>query len=162
MPKPDHRSQMARAWLHFHAARKGRGSGSAAPPVNWPVYPRHAENNTVAEGGNRGSAENARQNGVSIALAEGRPEDPSAQPSYGAHVPSIPTSRRMASLYLSLGPPIALRRARTAALCPDPPGFSFAIVGAMLTQVIVGSREAQKAIPRIGRPRSRSSSASRD
>ena len=27
MPKPDHRSQMARAWLHFHAARKGRGSG---------------------------------------------------------------------------------------------------------------------------------------
>ena len=27
MPKPDHRSQMARVWLHFHAARKGRGSG---------------------------------------------------------------------------------------------------------------------------------------
>ena len=27
VPKPDHRSQMARAWLHFHAARKGRGSG---------------------------------------------------------------------------------------------------------------------------------------
>ena len=27
MPKPDHQSQMARAWLHFHAARKGRGSG---------------------------------------------------------------------------------------------------------------------------------------
>ena len=41
---------------------------------------------------------------------------------------------------------MALRRAGTAALCPDPTGFSFAIVGAMLTQVIVGSREAQKAI----------------
>jgi hypothetical protein len=55
MPKPDHRSQMARAWLHFHAARKGRGSGSAAPRVDWPVYPRRAEHNTVAEGGNRRS-----------------------------------------------------------------------------------------------------------
>jgi hypothetical protein len=53
---------MARAWLHFHAARKGRGSGSAAPRVDWPVYPRRAEHNTVAEGGNRGSAETARQN----------------------------------------------------------------------------------------------------
>ena len=40
------------------------------------------------------------------------------------------------------GPRIALRRARTAALCPDPPGFSFAIIGAMLTQLIVG-REVQ-------------------
>jgi hypothetical protein len=55
MPKPDHRSQMARAWLHFHAARKGRGSGSAAPRVDWPVYSRRAEHNTVAEGGNRRS-----------------------------------------------------------------------------------------------------------
>jgi hypothetical protein len=53
MPKPDHRSQMARAWLHFHAARKGRGSGSAAPRVDRPVYPRRAEHNTIAEGGNR-------------------------------------------------------------------------------------------------------------
>jgi hypothetical protein len=33
-----------------------------------------------------------------IALAMGRQEDPSAQPSYGAHAPSIPTSRRRASL----------------------------------------------------------------
>ena len=56
MPKPDHRSQMARAWLHFHAARKGRGSGSAAPRVDRPVYPRRAEHNTVAERGNRRSA----------------------------------------------------------------------------------------------------------
>jgi hypothetical protein len=38
---------------------------------------------------------------------------------------------------------MALRRARTAALCPEPPGFSFAIVGGMLTQLIVGSREVQ-------------------
>src|SRR6478752_1966111 len=51
MPKSDHRSQMARAWLHFHAARKGRGSGSAAPRVDWPVYPRRAKHNTVAERG---------------------------------------------------------------------------------------------------------------
>jgi hypothetical protein len=56
MPKPDHRSQMARAWLHFHAARKGRGSGRAAPRVDRPVYPRRAEHNTVAEAGNRGWA----------------------------------------------------------------------------------------------------------
>jgi hypothetical protein len=62
MPKPDHRSQMARAWLHFHAARKGRGSGSAAPRVDWPVYPRPTEHNTLAEGGNRRWAETARQN----------------------------------------------------------------------------------------------------
>jgi hypothetical protein len=50
------------AWLHFHAARKGRGSGSAALRVDWPVYPRRAEHNTVAEGGNRRWAETARQN----------------------------------------------------------------------------------------------------
>src|SRR6478735_5755194 len=37
----------------LHAARKGRGSGSAAPRVDWPYYPRRAEHNTVAEGGNR-------------------------------------------------------------------------------------------------------------
>ena len=28
-------------------------AGSAAPRVDWPVYPRRAEHNTVAEGGNR-------------------------------------------------------------------------------------------------------------
>ena len=48
-------------------------AGSAALRVDWPVYPRRAEHNTVAEGGNRGWAETARQNGVPIALAEGRP-----------------------------------------------------------------------------------------
>ena len=30
-------------------------AGSAALRVDWPVYPRRAEHNTVAEGGNRGS-----------------------------------------------------------------------------------------------------------
>ena len=30
--------------------------------VDWPVYPRRAEHNTVAEGGNRRWAETARQN----------------------------------------------------------------------------------------------------
>ena len=28
-------------------------AGSAAPRVDWPVYPRRAEHNTVAKGGNR-------------------------------------------------------------------------------------------------------------
>ena len=65
MPKPDHRSQMARAWLHFHAARKGRGSGSAAPRVDWPVYPRRAEHNTITGGGNRRWAEADQRTPVS-------------------------------------------------------------------------------------------------
>ena len=52
---------MARAWLHFHAAL-GRTwkQGVQALRVDWPVYPRRAEHNTVAEGGNRRSAEAAR------------------------------------------------------------------------------------------------------
>jgi hypothetical protein len=32
-----------------------------APRVDWPVYPRRAEHNTVAEGGNRRLAEIARR-----------------------------------------------------------------------------------------------------
>ena len=32
-------------------------AGSAALRVDWPVYPRRAEHNTVAEGGNRRWAE---------------------------------------------------------------------------------------------------------
>ena len=32
MPKPDHRSQMARAWLHFHTAREMPGRGSGVQP----------------------------------------------------------------------------------------------------------------------------------
>jgi hypothetical protein len=54
MPKPDHQSQMARAWLHIHAAL-GRTwkQGVQVLRVDWPVYPRRAEHNTVAEGGNR-------------------------------------------------------------------------------------------------------------
>jgi hypothetical protein len=39
-------------------------AGSAALRVDWPVYPRRAEHNTVAEGGNREWTETARQNGV--------------------------------------------------------------------------------------------------
>jgi hypothetical protein len=32
MPKPDHRSQMARAWLHFHAALiEDAAAGNAGP-----------------------------------------------------------------------------------------------------------------------------------
>jgi hypothetical protein len=58
MPKPDHRSQMARAWLHIHAAL-GRTwkQGVQVLRVDWPVYPRRADHNTVAEGGNRRCAE---------------------------------------------------------------------------------------------------------
>ena len=41
-----------------------------SPAFDWPVYPRRAEHNTIAEGGNRGWAEIARQNAVPIALAE--------------------------------------------------------------------------------------------
>jgi hypothetical protein len=37
-------------------------TGSAALRVDWPVYPRRAEPNTVPEGGNRRWAETARQN----------------------------------------------------------------------------------------------------
>ena len=36
-------------------------AGSAALRVDWPVYPRRAKHNTVAEGGNRRWAETARQ-----------------------------------------------------------------------------------------------------
>ena len=35
-------------------------AGSAALRVDWPIYPRRAEHNTVAEGGNRKWAETAR------------------------------------------------------------------------------------------------------
>ena len=37
-------------------------AGSAALRVDWPVYPRRAEHNTIAERGNRRWAETARQN----------------------------------------------------------------------------------------------------
>ena len=47
---------------------------SAAPPVDWPVYPRRVEHNTVDEGGNR--AEAARRNRVSNRA--GRRDDPTA------------------------------------------------------------------------------------
>ena len=50
-------------------------AGSAALRVDWPVYPRHAEHNTVAEGGNRKWAETARQKRVPIALASVGPKN---------------------------------------------------------------------------------------
>ena len=57
---------MAWAWLHFHAARKRTWKqGVQALRVDWPVYPRRAEHNTVAEGGNRRWAETAPQNAAS-------------------------------------------------------------------------------------------------
>jgi hypothetical protein len=40
-------------------AKENVEAGSAAPRVDWPVYPRRAEHNTVAEGGNRRWAETA-------------------------------------------------------------------------------------------------------
>jgi hypothetical protein len=43
-------------------AKEDVEAGSAALRVDWPVYPRRAEHNTVAEGGNRRWAETARQN----------------------------------------------------------------------------------------------------
>jgi hypothetical protein len=36
-------------------------AGSAALRFDWPVYPRRAEHNTVAEGGNRGWARESRR-----------------------------------------------------------------------------------------------------
>ena len=51
------------AWLHIHAAL-GRTwkQGVQVLRVDWPVYPRRAEHNTVAEGGNRRWAETGRHN----------------------------------------------------------------------------------------------------
>jgi hypothetical protein len=62
MPKPDHQSQVAWAWLHSHAARKERGSGVQPRVSAREAYRRRAEHNTIAEGGNRRRAETARQN----------------------------------------------------------------------------------------------------
>ena len=61
MPKPDHRSQMARAWLHSMLHGRNVEAGVQPLRVDWPVYPRRAKHNTVAEGGNRRWAETARQ-----------------------------------------------------------------------------------------------------
>ena len=54
---------VAWAWLHIHAApERTWKQGVQVLRVDWPVYPRRAEHNTVAEGGNRRWAETARQN----------------------------------------------------------------------------------------------------
>jgi hypothetical protein len=58
MPKPDHRPLLAWAWLHIHAAlARTWKQGVQVPRVDWPIYPRRAEHNTVAEGRNRRGAE---------------------------------------------------------------------------------------------------------
>jgi hypothetical protein len=57
-------------------AKEDVEAGSAALRVDWPVYPRRAEHNTVAEGGNRRWAElwaralhpDQPENGVAVAL----------------------------------------------------------------------------------------------
>ena len=49
-------------------------AGSAALRVDWPVYPRHAEHNTVAGGGNRRWAETARRPVGLVGLTDD-PED---------------------------------------------------------------------------------------
>jgi hypothetical protein len=46
-------------------------AGSAALRVDWPVYPRRAEHNTVAEKGNRGWAE-TQGNRLKIRVTNGR------------------------------------------------------------------------------------------
>jgi hypothetical protein len=46
----------------FHAAlEEGVEAGSASPRVDWPVYPRRVEHNTVAEGGIADGLRLARQ-----------------------------------------------------------------------------------------------------
>ena len=53
---------LAWAWPRFHAALRRTWKQGAQPlRVDWPVYPRRDEHNTVAEGGNRRWAETARQ-----------------------------------------------------------------------------------------------------
>ena len=111
-------------------------AGSAALRLDWPVYPRRAEHNTIAEGGNREGAETARQNGsnragrgstrrppakasvkidVAAVTVEGSRREGLTAPSYGAHALSIPASLRMTSLKLSPGPRIAPSRSTIAA-----------------------------------------------
>jgi hypothetical protein len=52
------------AWLHIHAApERTWKQGVQVLRVDWPVYPRRAEHNTVAEGGNRRWGETARRAG---------------------------------------------------------------------------------------------------
>src|SRR5271166_4127075 len=64
-------------------------AGSAALRVDWPVYPRRAEHNTVAEGGNRKMGRDCASELVPIALAEGRPEDPRAKASAEIDVAAV-------------------------------------------------------------------------
>ncbi|HZZ24721.1 MAG TPA: hypothetical protein VFE60_20005, partial [Roseiarcus sp.] len=49
-------------------------AGSAALRVDWPVYPRRAEHNTVAEGGNRGWPETVASGPPAKIGSKERPE----------------------------------------------------------------------------------------
>jgi hypothetical protein len=60
-------------------AKEDVEAGSAALRVDWPVYPRRAEHNTVAEGGNRRWAETCPSECVPIALAEADPSAPAIE-----------------------------------------------------------------------------------
>jgi len=52
-------------------------AGSAALRVDWPVYPRRAEHNTIVEGGNRKMGRDCASERVLVALAAGRiPDEP--------------------------------------------------------------------------------------
>ena len=57
---------------HPCCTREDVEAGSAALRVDWPVYPRRAEHNTVAEGGNRRWAETARPIGGPASVWPGR------------------------------------------------------------------------------------------
>jgi hypothetical protein len=65
-------------------------AGSAALRVDWPVYPRRVEHDTVAEGRNRTWAEIARQNAVRWPRPTTGPgPGASAGPRYVARTPSV-------------------------------------------------------------------------
>ena len=66
---------------------EGTWKRSAAPRVDWPVYPRRAEHNTVAEGGNR-RWETARKNAFqSLAEADHRTISACSESAYNPRVP---------------------------------------------------------------------------
>jgi hypothetical protein len=50
VPRPDHQSQMAWAWPHYHAALRGRGSRKCRSCVSArEAYPRQVQHNTVTD-----------------------------------------------------------------------------------------------------------------
>jgi hypothetical protein len=100
----------------LHAARKGRGSGSAAPRVDWPVYPRRAEHNTVAEGGNRRST---------IAAASQIRRSPFSLASFSYPTDRSGSVRAIASNASTVIAMRIKRQARRAAIYSSQPFFVF-------------------------------------